>query len=259
MVPETARVQGFAAVLHGVIGRRETGKTTLTMYLARRRPELPRFIFDPRNGIAARGDRSVKVYSVDALIDRAYPRLWIGELHEIIYTPRENDLRESFLAWSTLVQHHIEERPAETMSIVIDECALVKDELERMDHPMQAAMRWSRRDRVHFFLTCHQPKNLPTNTRAISDYLIFFHATQEHDLKVISERCSESFALDVSRLRPYHFLIWNDQLGCAMVPTIQPGDWKIGLAESSVTARAAAVPAELPSLDDDLDLGNLWR
>jgi len=238
-------------MLHDVIGRRETGKTTLTLWLARQ-GNGPRLIFDPRNGIFPRGD-NVKVYTLDDLID-AYPALAYRDIQEIIYTPRENNLRDSFLAFSTVVQAHIEAHPRGRLSVVIDEAALVKDDLESMDHPMQAAMRWSRRDRVHFFLTCHQPKNIPTNTRAITDYLIFFHATQEHDLRVIAERCSDRFAADVSNLKPYAFLIWNDQTAAVIQPTIEPRHWHLDLSEE--------VPAEPAPIvtrpEKTVDLGNLW-
>lgn len=237
---------GFFAMLSGIVGRRETGKTTLTMFLARHDPMVPRMVFDPRNGIAARGS-SIKVFTADDLIDQAFPAMAAGEVAEVIYTPRENNLSESFLVFSTLAQHYIEQNPRRFV-VVIDECALVKDDLESLDHPLQAAMRWSRRDRVHFFLTCHQPKNIPTNTRAISDYLIFFRATQEHDLTVIRERCSAQFAADVSQLQPYHFLIWNDQTAAVMPSRVKPADWKVSLD-------APIVVAPKPR---NLDVGNLW-
>lgn len=235
-------------MLHAAIGRRETGKTTLTMYLARARRDARCMVFDSRNGIFPRADGD-KVYSGDELIS-AYATMVQGEIRELIYTPRENNLRDAFVTWSTVVQHYIETNPTRPFHVVIDECALVKDDLESLDHPLQAAMRWSRRDRVHFFLTCHQPKNVPTNTRAISDYLIFFHSTQEHDLKVIAERCSDAFAADVAKLKPFHFLIWNDQTAEAIRPTVTPDQWNIGLGELA--------PAAPPEPGNTLDLGNLW-
>src|SRR4051812_48745220 len=100
-------------MLHAAIGRRETGKTTLTMYLARRRRDARCMVFDSRNGIFPPAD-GAKVYSGDELIP-AYAQLVHGELRELIYTPRENNLRDAFTAWATVVQHYIETNPARPM------------------------------------------------------------------------------------------------------------------------------------------------
>lgn len=241
-------------MLHDVIGRRETGKTTLAVFLVRQPATGRRLIFDPRNGIYPRGD-GLKVESAAELADDAYPMFLAGETHEVIYTPRENNLRDAFHAWSLLVQHCIQTNPSLGLGVLVDECALVKDDLESMDHPFQASVRWCQRDRVHVYLTCHQPKDIPTNTRAITDYLIFFHCTQEHDLRVIAQRCSEEFAERVSKLKPHRFLIWDDKIGRPVASVIEPGGWVVDLTEQPAAER----PGPTVSRPADVDYGNLWR
>lgn len=233
-------------MLHILVGRRETGKTTLEMFLARH-GDGRRLVFDPSNRIFPRAG-GVKVVSADALIDDAYPAMLAGELTEIIYAPMDGT-RDGFLAWSEIVLHHVVHAKAHQLSVVVDECGLVAGELDNIDQPLHCAMRWCRRDRVHFFLSCHQPKNIPTNTRAISDYLIFFHTTQEHDLKVIAERCSVEFADKVARLQPLHFRIWDDQHAREQLTRTTPARWRVAVDEP-----APAAVDSLPSVD----AGNLW-
>jgi hypothetical protein len=237
-------------MLNDFIGRRETGKTTLVIYLARQ-GNAPRLMFDPRNMIYPRGG-GVKVYSAEDLIDEALPALVSGETREVIYAPRDQGTRAAFRIFSEAVFTWIDLLRRSQLSVVIDESALVQDDIEDDEHPIRRAMISCERKRVHFFLTCHQPKNIPTNARAITDYLVFFRCTQEHDLKVIRERCSEAFAEAVSRLAPLQFKIWDDQIGAALPAEIPPERWKVDLGElESLTTISDQHPAVL-------DLGNLW-
>lgn len=236
-------------MLHGVIGRRETGKTTLTMYQARLAHIRQRLIFDPRNNIFPQGD-GVKVYSADELIETGYPLLLQEEVAEVIYHPGDG-IVEGFAVWSTIVQEHVALFRTRRLAVVIDEAGILEKEFVNLDHPIQLAMRNCKRNRADFYLTCHQPKNLPTNTRAISDYLIFFHCTQEHDLRAIAERTSEAFAAKVAKLEPFHFMIWNDQKGEPMAVAVKPADWRVDLEEQ----RDEPAPAPRTGVD----LGNLWQ
>jgi hypothetical protein len=243
---------GVFAMFHCLIGRRETGKTTLAVYGARA-GNPPRLIFDPSNRIFPRGD-GLKVYSADELIDH-YPALLQGDTHEVIYSPVGDGIANGFLQWSELIRVHVTEaKRRRRLSAVIDEAVLVDSDIGDPDHPISQAMTFCRRDRVHFFLTCHQPKDIPTRKRAISDFLIFFHTTQEHDLRVISDRCSEAFAARVARLAPFHFLIWNDKDGAERACYLRPNDWRLDLDE-----RDEPEPAPRPSPIVSIDRGNLWR
>jgi hypothetical protein len=241
----------YTKMLHAVIGRRETGKTTLTMYQARQPHIRQRLIFDGRDNIFPRGN-GLKVYSADALIEDGYPMLLQGETDEIVYAPKDG-IVSGFTVWSTVVQEYVDTFKTRRLAVVIDEAGLLEKQFENMDHPIQLAMRNCRREKVDFYLTCHQPKHIPTNTRAISDYLIFFHCTQEHDLRVIADRTSEAFAAKVARLAPYRFMVWNDAKGEPLAVLVEPADWRIDLGE----AVAEPAPARAP-VRSGVDLGNLW-
>jgi hypothetical protein len=238
----------IVTLLHALIGRRETGKTTLAMNQARQPHIRQRLIFDIRNNIAPRGD-GIKVFSAEELIETGYPLLLQDEVSEVIYVPKDG-IVYGFSAWSTVVQEYVELFRSRRAAVVIDEAGILDKQIEPMDHPIQLAMRNCRRDRTDFYFTCHQPKHIPTNTRAISDFLIFFHCSQEHDLRVIAERTSDAFAAKVARLAPYHFLIWNDFKGEPVAVAVEPHAWHVDLE---------ARPAEpAPARSRGIDVGNLW-
>jgi hypothetical protein len=237
-------------MLNCFIGRRETGKTTLAMYGARAGAPR-RLVFDPSDRIFSRA--GLKAYDLDELT-AAYAALDDGDTPEVIYTPRAEGIALGFHEFSDLVYLHTTAHRSRNLAVVIDESALVQDAIEDPESPMSKAMTWSERRRVHFFLTCHQPKDIPTRKRAITDYLVFFHTTQEHDLKVIRERCSEAFADRVSKLKPYRFLIWDDQRGAEKAARLEPRDWKIDLSPRD----DAPPPAEKFS-PPVIDRGALWR
>lgn len=236
-------------MLNCLIGRRETGKTTLAMYGARH-TNRRRLVFDPSNRIfpAAGG---VKVYDVDELV-QAYGALLAGDCNEVIYTPRVDGVRQGFFDFSEVVHVHVDQQKRRGLSVVIDEAALVDKQLDDPDHPISKAMTWARRERNHFFLTCHQPKNIPTSKRAITDLLIFFRVTQEHDLEVIRDRCSDAFAAKVARLQPLHYLVWDDQQTKELPVLLTPPQWKLDLSEREIENEPENPIAIV-------DKGSLWR
>jgi hypothetical protein len=236
-------------MLNCLIGRRETGKTTLAMYGARH-TNRRRLVFDPSNRIYPRG-AGIKAYDVEELV-QAYGLLLNGDSDEVIYTPRVDGVRTGFFDFAEVVHVHVDTQKRRGVSVVIDEGALVEKQLDDPEHPISKAMTWARRERNHFFITCHQPKNIPTSKRAITDLLVFFRVTQEHDLEVIRDRCSDAFAAKVARLQPFQYLLWNDQATAERPCYLLPSDWKLDLSEQEIEIDAEnKVPL--------IDRGSLWR
>jgi len=240
-------VRFITTVLSDVIGRRETGKTTLAVYLARL--SAHRAMFDPRNGIAG-GAAALKVTSHAEFRHAAMPALRAGAINEVIYSPFDNDLDGAFLVFGVQIKKWVREQPGRALSVVIDESFLVKEELDRRAHPIKSAMRWCARDRVHFFLTCHRPGEVPTGVRAVSDYWLLFQCRQEQDLDVIAKRCGVNVANEVHTLKPYEFVIWDDTKAKLRRSSLKPADWHIDL---HAPAAAATAGITIP-----LDSGNLW-
>lgn len=242
-------------MLHLDFGKRETGKTTLALFLARQTPQ--RLIFDPRDGIQPGAD-AIKVYRSIELTDDAMPLLIDGAVNEVIFTPTGNDLDQAFFIWSKQTKRWVQDMSARPLAVVIDECAMVGSSLDRAAHPIQAAMRFCPRHLVHFYLTAHRPGDIPTRVRAISDYWIIFHMNQEHDLKVIDQRCGEYVTRKVEQLHDYQFVVWDDARGVLKPSILQPKDWYVDLQSRRSPARAAAVILDAPPIPA-VDAGALWK
>lgn len=184
------------------IGRRERGKTTLAYYQAGKVSR--RFIFDPRGMIQRPG--SVRVKRAQELREVAFPALVDGEVSEVVYQPQEDDIQAAFATFSRLAKRWITEHPEQPLAVMVDEISFVN-----LNEPsFQWVLKCCASDRVHIFLTCHRPADVPVNVRSIADRWCLFQCRQEHDMSVIEERCSADVANAVRRVEGHEFVLWDD-------------------------------------------------
>lgn len=213
------------------LGRRELGKTTLAYYLAQKCPY--RVIFDPRGMIAIQGT-GVRVTSIEGLKGIADqmddPK---APLTEIIVTPR-TDVQATFDACARLVESWAQDYPNKAHAIMF-----VVDEARFVNLQESAAFGWilraAPRDLCHVIITAHRPADIPTDVRAIADHWLLFRFAQEHDLKVIGERCGTKVAGEVSRLKPYQYVHWDDGVGKAST-NLNSAGWFVPLRAPSERA-----------------------
>jgi len=189
------------------IGRRELGKTTLAKYLADQ--SSPRLIIDPR----ADWPREHAVKDVDE--DDIYDRLARGE--DVIVQPADINPDSSTQkprcasidALARVVEDYLETKPTAGRPIVIlfDEAGLYS--LASWSY----VFRCSPRQTTSIILTAHQPKDIETFVRALSDRVCIFRTIQPHDLKAIQEFCGDDVVEIVRDLQPRQFLAWNNATG----------------------------------------------
>lgn len=203
------------------IGRREQGKTTLA-YWALTNRGAPRLIFDPRNMIA----RGSRVRSAESLAV-AYGELLDGERSEITFNP-PGDVQYGFALFSWYVRQWVETFPRRRLGVLVDEAAFVNTDVESF----QWVLRCSSRERVHLWMTAHRPSDISTRVRAIADYWFLFAARQEHDIKVIGERCGSQVAGQVHQLASRQFVKWDDARGRHDV-YLNPAQWYTPLADQA--------------------------
>lgn len=179
------------------IGRKEQGKSTLGYHLVMNMPT--RVIFDPKGHFTT--SRVVIPDSTDL-----YELL--NEEEEIIVKP-PMQVPEHFaavcgelLAWS--VDH-----PDEEFGFLVDEAYYCKTFEENSDN-FDRMMRTIPADRSRIVLTAHQPKHVATDIRAMTNHFFIFQTTQEHDLRVLAERCGDEFVAPVPGLGKYEVMHWND-------------------------------------------------
>lgn len=187
-------------MLFDIVGRRETGKTTLAYDIACRHGL--RALYDPR-GEFHTSERHDFLLLEDATRE------------ETIVMPSV-DARSEFAHFCWTVRQWIETTtPDLPRSIVFDECRFYKRELET-DPNFNWLIRCTRRDQVNIILTSHRPGDVVPDVRAIVDVWCVFRTVQEHDLKVFEDRCGEAFANDVRSLTGRQFMKWDDSSGEAI-------------------------------------------
>lgn len=194
-------------MIYLVIGKRGQGKTTLSVYLARKADR--RFIFDPRSmiapsrdGFAISGPNHVIMQAIDETIQGVD-----GE-REIVVRP-SLDVQATFNTLTNELYQWIKSEPNARFTLLVDEIRFIKD----LQTPQfEWLLRCSQPDRVHVILTCHRPTDIPTDIRAIADNWIVFRMTQEHDLKTLAER-SVKAASAARHLGAREFVHWDDAAG----------------------------------------------
>lgn len=210
-------------MIYLTLGRREQGKTTLNLWMLRR-GSAARAIFDPRGLIGPfGGERIVRVDDV-AL---AFVALDRRELVEVVYTPAE-DVALAFHVFARELADWVRRDRARPLRVLIDEAGFV---------PLASPeflwlLRCSQRDRVDVFITAHRPVDIPTDVRAIADHWLMFPMRQEHDLRVVSERCGSAIAARVEGLAP-HQAVWWDDSRCTWDVLADPTTWYLDLEGGS--------------------------
>jgi hypothetical protein len=196
-------------------GRREQGKTTLAYSLSLRRPT--RVIFDPRRMFATSPIVISDPLLLFDLMDR-YP--------EIIVQP-ETDVQETFLTTAQEFREWSLANPEEPCVLLVDESRFI-DTPNITYEPFEAILRFSPTDLVDVIMTSHRPSDINVDIRAIADFLIYFRTTQEHDLKVIVQRCGTQEGELVERLPDKNFLVWDDRLALYKVQQ-DPASWYVDI------------------------------
>jgi hypothetical protein len=222
------------------LGRREVGKTTLGLYLISKSSR--RVVFDPRGLVPTGRIRAGTPEEIDRWF-RLEPR---PVPDEVVVTP-EGDVRESFEMACLWVKECL--KAGETdLAFLIDELRFVPDPDTVND--LNWILRCATRESVVVVFTAHRPADVSTDIRSISDVWCVFHMTQEHDLKVIAERCSPAVAQRVARLAPRHFIAWNDAVG-KMTAHTHPDRWFVPLRATSAIGTTIGVQP-IDALDGDL-------
>jgi hypothetical protein len=229
-------------MLYLAIGRRELGKTTLVYSLARRIPQ--RIIFDPRGMIhSGQARRASTPAEIRAGIEALYDDL-DGDLAELIITPRDA-VQEAFESLCAGVRDWIEWDSTLPLAVVFDEMRFVST----VNVPaFEYVLRCAPRDVVHVFMTCHRPKDVPVDVRAIADQWLIFHCSQRHDLREIFEFAGPDAMRQVQRLAPYEWLQWDDGRGTMRLHTT-PSAWFVPLGAPDDRAAGVDALASMPSSD----------
>lgn len=221
------------------LGRRSTGKSTLAYYMVR--DIAPRVIFDPR-GLFPSDDRAESFEQIATWFDRRYdPPDDRPASPELVITP-DTDVQGMFAFAADELKTWIKTNGGRA-AFLVDEARMIDPQTDGLNY----LLRYANNDDVTVIFTAHRPADIPTSIRAISDYWCLFHATQEHDLKVIGERCGSAVAAQVQRLPRHHFIVWDDGRGVASIRN-RPADWYRPLRDEAVrrsaeTGRESRLPA----------------
>ena len=202
-------------MIYLILGRREQGKTTLGLWMLRR-GQAARAIFDPR-GLIAPMAGGTRIETIDD-IPIGFAALSGRSITELIYTP-EFDVRPAFEIFAGELAAWVRDDRTRALRVLVDEAGFA---------PLDTSeflwlLRCSRRDRVDVVITAHRPADIPTDVRAIVDHWLIFPMRQEHDLRVITERCGSPVAQRVSELPDHWCVHWDDSRSTAQLlsdPTV---------------------------------------
>jgi hypothetical protein len=182
------------------IGRRELGKTTLAVSIARHYDT--RIIFDPRHMINTTSD----VLNEGGISGVLYSML--DTRSEIIVQPHF-DKQAAFSAMCSEIYDWLQDNPGERVCILVDEIRFVL-----LDDPFfDFLIRCTPRKDVAIILTAHGIVDVPTDLRRIADIWCIFQITLSNDLEKIEEKAGAEVAADVASLQPYEFVVWDDSVG----------------------------------------------
>ena len=93
--------------------------------------------------------------------------------------------------------------------LLIDESYDAKT-FDFMPDSLDWLMRKTKSDQSRIVFTAHQPKHLATDIRALANHFFLFQITQEHDLRVIEDRCGREVAEQLPGLGQREFIHWDD-------------------------------------------------
>ncbi len=150
-------------------------------------------------------DRVEYVTDVQSAGDAINGMMFENESDEVIYQPREDDIEAVFVEWTRSLKRAVIAAPEKELAIFIDEASFYN-----LTTPtFQWLAKCSLRDYTHIIITAHQPKDIPTNIRAIADHWFIFYTTQETDLAKIAEKSPEA-AKTAKTLRERAYVHWDD-------------------------------------------------
>jgi hypothetical protein len=240
-------------MIYLALGRRQLGKTTLVYSMARKCPA--RIILDPRALIHSQGIRVSRMDDLDRTMEIMAEQP--TTISEVIVTPDSNvqtmfdHCARYVKAWAQDFQHA--PRATHRLMFIVDEARFFD---LRASPAFEYVLRAAPPDLINVAITAHRPSDIPTDIRAISDHWLMFRCTQEHDLKVIGERCTEAVRNQVETLNPHEFIDWDDATATARAYK-NPSAWYIPLR-----APGAAETADLdvlpPSDPNSLDKSRLF-
>jgi hypothetical protein len=184
----------------GVIGRKGSGKSTLTGEILQRCDRL--FLFDTM------GEH---YWVPDQFTD-------IGEAHAYIFEHGAKD--GSFIA--SFIPEGTEEDALETnfgeISMAVYEAgnmSFFTEELPMMSQPQYVPPAFNRNVRlgrhhcINIGYTGQRASECPRRVTAATDVFVFFSQTEPRDLDSIAERCSPEVAEIVSNLDQHDFVVYN--------------------------------------------------
>lgn len=216
-----------------------------------------RFIIDPRRQLDSDGAILVttpeELYAAMQMIDQsiadhAEAQLDGGEApplrkFEILIQPAQGQTQALFNYSAECVREFMERQPVGTTTV------LFVDEAQFFDLLSSPAFEYIVRaspPHVHVMLAAHRPADIPTAVRALSDTWLIFRTSQEHDLKVIRERCGIAVALRVQKIDPRQFIEWDDGEGLAR-EHLDPRVWFVPLVATSNQPEIRLISGGIPT------------
>jgi hypothetical protein len=187
-----------------IFGRREQGKTTLAYHLILQKET--RVIVDPRGQFGTTSDVLPDENGLYELLD---------DRSEIVIKP-EREPRRVFSEVAAVCREWLRDNPGAQFAFLLDE-ARIFDTPSAIPEDFEYLLRMAPRDEVDVVLTAHRPSDVSVDIRAIADFWLIFQTTQEHDLRVISERCGDTVAETALTLPQHAVIIWNDAKGASRV------------------------------------------
>lgn len=187
-------------MIHGFVGRRRVGKTTLSDYLCGEcRYQLR---FSPRVTLP---ERENGITIVNAPTVRQLDE-WFADNKTVTVIP-ELDVDETFLATAHSMRawYSRMERIAplkEEVGFIVDEARF---KAVRESRDLDWLFRCTKPEIMHVYLTVHRPKDLNPDIRAILDYWYIFHVTQQIDLDILEDECNELIAQRAFQLQAREF------------------------------------------------------
>lgn len=203
------------------IGRKEQGKTTLGYHLAKSFPT--RVIFDPREHFFTSPNAIESASALYGLLDDA---------SEIIVKPPDH-YPEHFELVCDSLRSWVRDNREEPFALLVDESYDVKTP-DYMPPALDWLMRKTKRNQTRIIFTAHRPVDIATDVRALSDNWFIFQTTQEHDLRIIAERCGSDVADIASKLSAREFVNWDDSIG-KWTKFSDPAAWYVYLGEQGVS------------------------
>jgi hypothetical protein len=181
-------------------GRRRVGKTTLARKQSLTAPT--RVTFDPRKQFQLPGSVILDGKDMQLFWQR------LDDSTDIVICPM-GDVQGIFENVCDTLKLWTDTYPEESIAFLVDESYFI-DTPGRTYESFDAMLRFSGSKQIKIIMTAHRPGDISVSIRSIADYLCIFRTTQEHDLKIIRERCGQEVVDLVARLRPRQYVLWDD-------------------------------------------------